>query len=235
MNRLKLIQTKISILLTLFTSLNGFSKTHEKTLTEEDKKIEIEGHLCVSNPYRTRITTQSSLFGDNFQFEDFENGVDNTIKRTVRFFETFDLYKNDGTFDATLKNDWKNYQPFISSYRSYTVKGADGSTLGRIHSTPFTTNDQKFFIYDRNNKHQATAFLNKFNKELQINFSSAPSTGGIATLKKESLSNESLMSVSKPKKLDHRLLKFLSTLVIDKHFKESSEAIKIKRKKEKNF
>ena len=84
-----------------------------------------------------------------------------------------------------------------------------------------------FYLYNEKSEYIAVATLNKKNKELQINQAQAPTTSGIATLKKSNNStNEWLLTVSKAKAIDHRLLKILSAIVIDKRFKCNGQEAK---------
>lgn len=190
--------------------------------------IETDGHLAVTQPYSIRITTDSGLLGYDYQFEDSQNGIDNTLKkRTLRVFGTYDLYKNDGTWDATTEFTWSSYVPVMPDiyWHSYHVRGSNGQSLGYILTTPVTMKDAKLYLQDSDQQTLAAATLDLKNKELQI-YSAEASTVGVATLKKSVNSdNEWFLTVSKPSIADHRLIKFLSSIVIDNYFTDKTSFI----------
>lgn len=187
-------------------------------LPEEPATIAIDGHLAVTQPYSIRITTDSGLLGDDYQYEDVQNGIDNTIKkRALRFFSTYDLYKNDGTWDATAEFTWSSYAHRIY-WNSYHVRGSNDKSLGYILTSPATMKDAKFYLQNGDQESLAAATLDLENRELQI-YSVKASTVGVATLKKSiNSNNEWLLTVSKAEIVDHRLIKLLSSIAIDNYF-----------------
>src|SRR5690606_38671901 len=130
--------------------------------TERKYDRDIEGHLGIEKPYKMRVTVNSGKLGTNFNFEDMDNGIDITVKsRVLRLFKTYDIYKNDGAFDATAAHTYIDYLFPLSwinpSLRTLQIRGADGSMLGWISGTFFTLEHGKFRIYERSGKHVATA------------------------------------------------------------------------------
>ena len=203
------------ILIALFSDLLGALPSQDSALTA------IEGHLTVTQPYNIRITTDSGMLGGDYQFEDQQNGIDNAVrKQALRAFTSYDLYKNDGSWDATAEFTWSSYIPFMPDiyWHSYHVRGSNGESQGYIITTPLTFKDAKFRLEDSEKHLLEEATLDLEDKELQL-YSAAASTKGIATLKKSLNSkNQWSLSVSKPEEVDHRLIKFLSAIVIGQYF-----------------
>lgn len=209
---------KFAVLLSILLSVSALANPSETNM-------EVEGHLNMTKPYKMRLTVNQGTLGTDFNLEDMDNGIDVVImKRKLRLFTMYDLYKNDGSWDATAFHRTVDYlNPLAwqsASYRSLRVKGADGSGLGRLEGTLLTLETAKFNIYDRIGKHVAVAHFKNKGQEIQINDAGADRTSGIATLKKKANSDEWLLSVVKPDKVDHRLLKFLAVYVLDQFYQE---------------
>lgn len=139
-------------------------------------------------------------------------------KRRLRLLTTYDLYKNDGSFDATMSHklsDYINPLAFFASQQSFNIEGADGSYLGSISGVCMTLEKAMYEVYDRYRNLVAVARVKKNGLEVQINDPKASKTSGIATLKL-ALHDNWVMHVSKPNKIDHRLLKFLGAIIVDK-------------------
>ncbi len=201
----------------------------------EAGSIEVEGHLSFTEPYKMEISVNEGALGDDFNFEDFDNGIDVVIrKRRLRILTTYDLYKNDGSFDAKMSHKITDYiNPlafFASSQQSFKVRGADGSHLGSISGVLITFEKAMYEVYDRHGRLAAVARVKKNGLEVQINDPKASKTAGIATLKK-ALNDNWVLHVSKPGKIDHRLLKFLGVVIVDKLAPELEKRAKDAKKR----